>query len=48
MVFDDLGFDGVVVIGGNGSLIVVCKLHSEFGVLLVGVFKTIDNDIEGM
>ena len=43
----DLGLDGLVVIGGNGSLSIACRLHSEFGLPIVGVPKTIDNDIEG-
>ncbi len=45
--FADMGLDGAIVIGGNGSLTVACKLFSEHGVPLVGVPKTIDNDIEG-
>ena len=45
--FASLGLDGLVVIGGNGSLTVACKLFSEYGVPIVGVPKTIDNDIEG-
>jgi phosphofructokinase-like protein len=43
----ELGLEALVVIGGNGSLSVACKLHSEHGVPIVGVPKTIDNDIEG-
>ncbi|MEO6571240.1 MAG: ATP-dependent 6-phosphofructokinase [Ilumatobacteraceae bacterium] len=43
----DMGLDGLVVIGGNGSLSVACKLHVERGLPIVGVPKTIDNDIEG-
>lgn len=45
--FDDLGMDALVVIGGNGSLTVACMLHSRFGMPIVGVPKTIDNDIAG-
>ena len=45
--FADLGLDGAIVIGGNGSLTVACKLFTEYGVPLVGVPKTIDNDIVG-
>lgn len=45
--FADMGLDGLVVIGGNGSLTVACKLHSDFGLPIVGVPKTIDNDIVG-
>ena len=43
----DLGLDGLIVIGGNGSLSIACRLHSEHGLPIVGVPKTIDNDIEG-
>ena len=35
------------MIGGNGSLTVACKLHEEHGMPIVGVPKTIDNDIVG-
>jgi 6-phosphofructokinase 1 len=45
--FRDLGIDGLVVVGGNGSLTVACKLHAELGLPIVGVPKTIDNDIVG-
>jgi len=43
----ELGIDGLIVVGGNGSLSVACKLHQEIGLPVVGVPKTIDNDIEG-
>jgi len=43
----DMGLDGLIVVGGNGSLSVACKLHAERGVPIIGVPKTIDNDIEG-
>ena len=43
----DMGLDGLIVIGGNGSLSVACKLHQEHGLNVIGVPKTIDNDIEG-
>ena len=43
----DLGLDGLIVIGGNGSLSIACRLHAEHGLPIVGVPKTIDNDIEG-
>ncbi len=42
-----MGIDGLVVIGGNGSLSVACKLHPDLGLPIVGVPKTIDNDIVG-
>ena len=46
-VVDELGLDGFVVIGGNGSLSVASKLHRDIGLPVVGVPKTIDNDIVG-
>jgi 6-phosphofructokinase 1 len=38
------GIDGVVVVGGDGTLQTALKLHAE-GMPVVGVPKTIDNDI---
>jgi len=46
-VCDELGLDGFVVIGGNGALSVAARLHAEIGLPVVGVPKTIDNDVEG-
>ena len=43
----DMGLDGLIVIGGNGSLTVSSMLHEQAGLNVVGVPKTIDNDIEG-
>ena len=43
----DMGLEAIIVVGGNGSLSVACKLHEEAGINIVGVPKTIDNDIEG-
>lgn len=43
----DMGLDGLIVVGGNGSLSVACQLHTERGLPIIGVPKTIDNDIEG-
>ncbi len=43
----NLGIDALIVIGGEGSLTVASRLHSEYGVKVVGVPKTIDNDIVG-
>lgn len=39
-----LGIDGLIVIGGDGSLHIAQKFH-EKGVKVVGVPKTIDNDL---
>lgn len=41
------GLDALVVIGGNGSLTVASKLWNELGIPVVGVPKTIDNDVPG-
>jgi 6-phosphofructokinase 1 len=43
----EMGIDALVVIGGNGSLWVASKLHADIGLTVVGVPKTIDNDIVG-
>jgi phosphofructokinase-like protein len=43
----DLGLDSIIVIGGNGSLTVACQLHQQHGMPIIGVPKTIDNDIVG-
>jgi 6-phosphofructokinase 1 len=40
------GIDGLVVIGGNGTLSAAYEL-TEYGIPLVGIPKTIDNDIFG-
>ena len=42
-----LGLEALVVIGGNGSLTVSSLLHRQCALPVVGVPKTIDNDIEG-
>jgi ATP-dependent phosphofructokinase / diphosphate-dependent phosphofructokinase len=42
-----LGLHGVVVIGGEGTLGVARGLHAEFEYPVVGVPKTIDNDLAG-
>jgi 6-phosphofructokinase 1 len=45
--FEDLLLDGLIVIGGNGSLTVAQLLYEQIGIPVVGVPKTIDNDIAG-
>lgn len=45
--FERNGLDAMVVIGGNGSLSVGARLHKELGLPIVGVPKTIDNDVVG-
>jgi 6-phosphofructokinase 1 len=39
------GVDGVIAVGGEDTLGVATRLHSEHGVQIVGVPKTIDNDL---
>ncbi len=39
--------DGLVVIGGNGSMRAACKLHEASGVPVIGIPATIDNDLAG-
>ena len=45
--FADLRLDALVVIGGNGSLTVASMLHEQFDLPVIGVPKTIDNDVVG-
>jgi 6-phosphofructokinase 1 len=45
-MFHKMGLDGLVVIGGDGTLAIAHKF-CELGVPCVGVPKTIDNDIVG-
>lgn len=42
-----LGIDAVVAIGGEDTLGVAKRLHEEHGLRVVGVPKTIDNDLSG-
>ena len=41
-----LGIDAVIAIGGDGTLAIAQRLH-ECGMKIVGVPKTIDNDVNG-
>jgi ATP-dependent phosphofructokinase / diphosphate-dependent phosphofructokinase len=43
---EDLGVSALVVIGGDGTLSIAQQFH-EYGIPIVGVPKTIDNDLEG-
>jgi 6-phosphofructokinase 1 len=44
--FGACGFDALIAIGGDGSLGIAARLHAK-GIPLVGVPKTIDNDVGG-
>lgn len=46
-ILGEFAMDALIVIGGNGSLAVAHELHRDHGVPVVGVPKTIDNDVEG-
>jgi 6-phosphofructokinase 1 len=41
---DQLGLEGLICVGGDGSLAIAQQFH-EFGIPVVGVPKTIDNDL---
>ena len=43
---EQLGLDGLICVGGDGSLAIAQQLH-EYGLPVVGVPKTIDNDLSG-
>jgi 6-phosphofructokinase 1 len=43
--FEREGFDALVAIGGEDTLGVAARLHEEYGFPVVGVPKTIDNDL---
>lgn len=45
--FADLGLDALIVIGGNGSLTVAALIHERTGLPIIGIPKTIDNDVVG-
>jgi len=45
-MFHKMGLDALVCIGGDGTLAIAHKFH-QLGIPLVGVPKTIDNDIVG-
>jgi 6-phosphofructokinase len=40
-----LGLDGLIVVGGDGSLDILRRLFAPTGVAMIGIPKTIDNDV---
>jgi len=44
-VFKELGIEGLIVIGGDGSMIMSNRLIEEKGLNVIGIPKTIDNDL---
>jgi 6-phosphofructokinase 1 len=45
--FEQLGLDGLIAIGGEDTLGAANRLHGEHGLNVLGVPKTIDNDLGG-
>jgi 6-phosphofructokinase 1 len=45
--FQDQELDALIVIGGNGSMTVASLIYDQTGLPIIGVPKTIDNDIFG-
>jgi len=45
--FEELGVDGLIAIGGEDTLGTAQRLHTEHGLPVMGVPKTIDNDLGG-
>ena len=43
--FNDEGLEGLVCIGGDGTMAIALRLQEECGIRVVGVPKTIDNDL---
>jgi ATP-dependent phosphofructokinase / diphosphate-dependent phosphofructokinase len=44
---DSTGVDGLIAIGGEDTLGAAARLHGEHGLPVIGVPKTIDNDLAG-
>jgi phosphofructokinase-like protein len=44
-MLDEHGIDAIIAIGGEGTLTAARRLHDEGGINVVGVPKTIDNDL---
>lgn len=44
----DNNIDGLIVIGGNGSLTGACVLATKYDIPVIGIPATIDNDVNGV
>jgi 6-phosphofructokinase 1 len=44
--YNEMALSGLIVLGGNGTLSIACKLHRQ-GLPVIGIPKTIDNDVAG-
>ncbi len=45
--YQRLGLEGLIVLGGDGTLRIAHELTQRFGLPILGVPKTIDNDLDG-
>ncbi len=45
--YKELGLDALVAIGGDGSMRIINRLCAQGGIKMVGIPKTIDNDVAG-
>jgi len=45
--YRELGLDGLIAVGGDGSFRVLARLAKEGGLNIIGIPKTIDNDVAG-
>jgi len=45
VTYEKLGLGGIIVVGGDGTLTIAKELRDKFGMKVVGVPKTIDNDL---
>ncbi|MFT7617768.1 MAG: phosphofructokinase-like protein [Planctomycetota bacterium] len=44
---NELGCEGLIALGGDGSMAICHQLAEKFGLKVIGVPKTIDNDLKG-
>jgi len=44
--YDDLGLQCLIVLGGDGTMVTACQLQAA-GINVIGVPKSIDNDLDG-
>jgi 6-phosphofructokinase 1 len=42
-----LNLEGLIVVGGDGTQAIAAELYTRYGIPLVGIPKTIDNDLNG-
>lgn len=47
-IIKDNNIDGLIIVGGNGSLTAANILHGKYNIPIIGIPATIDNDINGI